>query len=216
MSENNRKHHLSEQEVREALRKANALTEQSLHTSDPNPQNDDTQKNIPDESYDQARQSDGYEETATKTPNEWANDSTTYEEEPKPTDISSGTDEVGAASGKKRKKGSNIWTFLGQSIGENKFLANYYKLLILMALCFVFNTYRQFQAINQVKKIDVLERKLKDIEYRALFKASEVTASSQKLNIENQVLKENLGLEPSTQPPYIIYGGKAPEENNED
>ncbi|WP_373810914.1 FtsL-like putative cell division protein [Porphyromonas macacae] len=111
-----------------------------------------------------------------------------------------------------KRSTTSIWALLGEGFIHKSWFRNNIGILIWIAVLFCINIYRGYYLINQVKEIDRLENELRDIQYRALFKSSDVTASSQKMNIERAIERENLGLKPSTQPPYIIRTGKAPEE----
>lgn len=111
-----------------------------------------------------------------------------------------------------KRNTTSIWALLGEGFIHKSWFRNNIGILIWIAVLFCINIYRGYYLINQVKEIDRLENELRDIQYRALFKSSDVTASSQKMNIERAIERENLGLKPSTQPPYIIRTGKAPEE----
>ncbi len=110
---------------------------------------------------------------------------------------------------------ASVWRLLGEGVANKAWFQKNLALLLLIGGLFFFNIYRRYQFINQIKEIDRLEKVLQDIRFRALFKSSEVTSTSQKLNIERAVQREGLGLEPSEQPPYVIYSGPMPQEDEQ-
>lgn len=110
---------------------------------------------------------------------------------------------------------ASVWRLLGEGVANKAWFQKNLTLLLLIGGLFFFNIYRRYRFINQIKEIDRLEKVLQDIRFRALFKSSEVTSTSQKMNIERAVQREGLGLEPSEQPPYVIYSGPMLQEDEQ-
>ena len=85
---------------------------------------------------------------------------------------------------------------MGGSFLDHPWIASNWKLGLVIVVMSVINIWNGYQAIEQVREIG---------RYRALFKASEVTAMSQKLNVEKAIQSQNLELTLSQTPPYILY-----------
>lgn len=116
------------------------------------------------------------------------------------------------AQERKSKKGPSLWSFLGEGVSNAKWLQRNVRLIMFICILFGINIYRRYSIIDKIEEVDKLEHELKDIQYRSLFKSSEVTASGQKLNIEKEVRDAGLNLQPSATPPYIIYRSSADKE----
>lgn len=102
-------------------------------------------------------------------------------------------------------KKNSFWSLMGGSFIEHPWIASNWKLGLVIVLMSVINIWNGYEAIEQVREIGRLEEQVKDYRYRALFKASEATAMSQKLNVEKAIQAQNLELTLSQTPPYILY-----------
>lgn len=103
------------------------------------------------------------------------------------------------------KRKNSFWNVMGGSFLDHPWIASNWKLGLVIVVMSVINIWNGYQAIEQVREIGRLEEQVKDYRYRALFKASEVTAMSQKLNVEKAIQSQNLELTLSQTPPYILY-----------
>ena len=104
-----------------------------------------------------------------------------------------------------QKRKNIFWSVMGGSFLEHPWVASNLKLGLVFVFMSIVNIWNGYEAIDQVREIGHLEEQVRDYRYRALFKASEVTAMSQKLNVEKAIREQNLELTLSQTPPYILY-----------
>ncbi|WP_373763214.1 FtsL-like putative cell division protein [Porphyromonas loveana] len=104
-----------------------------------------------------------------------------------------------------QKRKNTFWGVMGGSFLEHPWVASNLRLGLVLVFMSIVNIWNGYEAIDQVRQIGRLEEQVRDYRYRALFKASEVTAMSQKLNVEKAIQEQNLALTLSQAPPYILY-----------
>lgn len=103
------------------------------------------------------------------------------------------------------QKKSAFWEMMGGAFLEQSWVTKNKRLFFVILLMSIVNIANGYKAIDEQREIGWLEDQVRDYRYRDLFKASEVTAISQKLNVEKAIEEQDLNLELSQTPPYILY-----------
>lgn len=110
---------------------------------------------------------------------------------------------------KQKKKHLYLINLLNGNLLRPLLRKRYIYVGLLVALCFFANIYMGFLRIDKINRIDRLEERLRQIEYRQLFVTGEISKIDKEETVL-QILKQNgSSLVPDEDPPYIIlYNGE--------
>lgn len=81
----------------------------------------------------------------------------------------------------------------------------YMSILLLIVVLFIANTYIGYRRIEKINRIDRLEKRLQEIEYRHLFVVGEISKHDRKTSILESLREQGSTLIPDNDPPYVIY-----------
>lgn len=98
-----------------------------------------------------------------------------------------------------------VQMWIGGDILRAPWLLKYWPVLATIVAMFVLNVFNQYKLIEEVKKIDSYEEKMRDIGFMQLYLTKELTERSRQLDVEQRVQSAGLRLELSPTAPIIIY-----------
>ncbi|MCL2651824.1 MAG: FtsL-like putative cell division protein [Candidatus Azobacteroides sp.] len=105
---------------------------------------------------------------------------------------------------KRRKKKFSLPDILGGEILNEDFIVKQSKLLIMIAVCFVFFIGNRYSCLKKITQIEDLKKELKDLRYENLVVLTKLTENSRQSQIENLVNSKGLNLSCSNGPVYEI------------
>jgi cell division protein FtsL len=103
-----------------------------------------------------------------------------------------------------RKSKNSVAHILGGGILTERFITKQSKLLILIAILFVFFISNRYACLKKIAEIDDLKKKLENVKYEHLILSTELTANSRQSQIELLLEKRGLNLTGSKVPPFEI------------
>ncbi len=98
-----------------------------------------------------------------------------------------------------------VQMWIGGDILRAPWLLKYWPVLATIVAMFVLNVFNQYKLIEEVKKIDSYEEKIRDIGFMQLYLTKELTERSRQLDVEQRIQNAGLRLELSPVAPIIIY-----------
>lgn len=107
-------------------------------------------------------------------------------------------------SEQKAKHAASWKSILGGDILATDFFRRQMKLLVLIMLLIIFYIHNRYACQQQMIEIDKLKKELKEAQFKALTRNSELMERIRQSRIEERIATQQSDLQISTNPPYLI------------
>lgn len=106
---------------------------------------------------------------------------------------------------KKKEKRLSILYVLGGGILKEDFIVNHTRMIVFVVVLIFLFIGNRYTCMQQLREIDQLQQRLRDVRFEALSISSELTGNSRQSQIEMLIEEQGIELEGAKTPPYELY-----------